>query len=248
MEVTSKTGRDTVLRASQDSQPETLEQFKNSFSYGSRNDLLFKFLKRLSTEEAAEFFSELLEKLGESCDDGNLDRIIQHAYEWQVRGYTPISGEKRPWVYEKAPFTPLSKPLSASRLALLTSSGHFVHGDDPEPFGVKNMTQEEAVRRIGDFLKAEPQLSTIPLDTPRPMLRVRHGGYDIRGAQADPNVVLPLDRLREMASEGYIGELAPEVYSFVGAAAQTLLLKKSAPQWAAWLKERKVEAVLMVPV
>ncbi|RMF92098.1 MAG: hypothetical protein D6736_04075, partial [Nitrospinota bacterium] len=146
------------------------------------------------------------------------------------------------------PFTPLRKPITAARLALLTSSGHFVAGDDPQPFGVKEMTQEEAVRRIGDFLKAPPQLSAIPIDTPRDRLRVRHGGYDIRGAERDPNVVLPLDRLRELAGEGRIGELLPTAYSFVGAAAQTPLLKKSAPQWARMLQEQGAEAVLMVPV
>lgn len=229
-------------------QSETFEDFKNSFSYGSRTDLLFKFLKRLPAEEAAEFFRELLEKLGESFDDGHFDRIIQLAYSWQVRAYTPTPDEKRPWVYETAPFTPLLKPVHTARLVLLTSSGHFVEGDDPEPFGIKNMTQEEAIRRIGEFLKSAPHLSVIPTDTPREKLRVRHGGYDIRGAVADPNVVFPLDRLRELVQEKIVGELAPYAYSFVGAAAQMLLTKRSAPQWAATIKEQGADAVLLIPV
>ena len=54
------------------------------------------------------------------------------------------------------------------------------------------MTQEEASDRIGEFLKAEPSLSAIPFETPEENLRVRHGGYDIRSAQADPNVVFPI--------------------------------------------------------
>jgi D-proline reductase (dithiol) PrdB len=247
MESAVKTEQAKII-PSPDAQPETFEQFKNSFAYGSRNDLLFKFLKRLSPEEAGEFFRELLEKLGESFDAGDFDRIVQHTYAWQVRGYTPAPGEKRQWVYAEGPFTPLPKPLTASRLALLTSSGHFVEGDDPEPFGVKDMTQEEAVQRIGEFLKVAPQLSAIPVDTPGDKLRVRHGGYDIRGAQADPNVVLAIDRLRELAQEGVIGEFAPQAYSFVGATAQTPLLKKNAPQWAALLKEQRVDVALLVPV
>jgi D-proline reductase (dithiol) PrdB len=248
MDMASKSAQNTATIPSPEALPETLEAFKNSFSYGSRNDLLFKFIKRLSSEQAGEFFRQLLERLGEACDDGNFDRVVQHAYTWQVRGYTPSPEEKRPWIYEQGPFTPLQKPLAHSRLVLLTSSGHFVDGDDPEPFGVKNMTQEEAVQRIGEFLKAAPQLSTIPLDTPRDRLRVRHGGYDIRGAQADHNVVLPLDRLRELAGAGVIGECAPQAYSFVGAASQTLIRKTSAPQWADMLKQQGMDVVLLVPV
>ncbi|MBI4640276.1 MAG: hypothetical protein HY731_06250 [Candidatus Tectomicrobia bacterium] len=236
------------LVTSQEVYPETFEQFKNSFSYGSRNDLLFKFLKQLQTDDASEFFRGLLEKLGKSFDDGNFDRIVQHAYEWQVRGYTPAPDQKGQWVYTEGPLTPLKKPVSESRLALLTSTGHFVDGNDPEPFGVKNMTQEEAVRRIGDFLKSAPQLVSIPIDTSLDKLRVRHGGYDIRGVQADSNVAFPLSRLRELEAEGVIGKLAPNAYSFLGAVAQLRLLKESAPQWAALLKEQQVDAVLMVPV
>lgn len=33
---------------------ESFEEFKDSFSYGSRNDLTFKFLKRLPPDDAAE--------------------------------------------------------------------------------------------------------------------------------------------------------------------------------------------------
>ena len=222
---------------------ESFEEFKNSFSYGSRTDLSFKFLANLSSEEAARFFQDLLWKLGECFDDGKFDRLLEHAYEWQVRGYSAEGS----WVYDDGPFTPLRKSLSESRLALLASSGHFVEGHDPEPFGAKNMTEEEAIERIDDFLKAAPTLSTIPIDTPRERLRVRHGGYDIRAAQFDPNVVFPLERLRELEREGAIGELAPEAYSFVGAASQLRLLKQVGPEWVALLKEQRVEVALLVP-
>ena len=152
------------------------------------------------------------------------------------------------WTYEDAPFTPLAKPLAESRLALITSTGHFVVGEDPEPFGVKDMTQEEAVRRIGDFLKAEPTITAIPMDILRDKLRARHGGYDIRGVQADPNVAFPVDRLRELAHEGLIGELLPNAYSFVGAAAQLRTPNHAGPKWVDLLKAQDVDAALLVPV
>lgn len=227
--------------------PESFEEFARSFFYGSRSDLLFKFLKDLPSAEAAEFFRRLLEKVGQTVDDGDVDRLLDHVYEWQVRGYSPAAGSKRPWSYDAAPFTALERPLADCRLALVTSSGHFMAGDDPRPFGVEAMSQREAEARIGEFIRSAPQLSAIPVDTPPERLRVRHGGYDIRAARADPEVALPLVRLREMEQEGVIGELAPEAWSFVGAAAQGRV-RQLAPEWAAKLHEDAVDAVLLVPV
>ena len=224
--------------------PETFEEFKNSFSYGSRTDLNFKFLKALSDVEAGEFFQELLWKLGDASNDGQFDQVIKHIYQWQVRAY---SGKSR-WQYNDAPFTALSKPLSESRIGLLTTSGHFVEGDDPEPFGVKEMNLEEAQARISDFLKADPVLSIIPTDISREKLRVRHGGYDIRAALDDYNVVLPIDRIGELQQDGLIGQTLGNAFSFVGACAQRSLVNDIAPQWAEMLKAQGVDGMILVPV
>jgi len=224
---------------------ESFSDFKNSFSYGSRTDLNFKFLKALSDEEAAQFFQGLLWKMGDFLNDGNKTPLIEHVRDWQTQAY---SSQVPTWVYEDGPFTPLAKPLKQTHLALITSTGHFVAGDDPQPFGVEDMTQEEAIERISEFTGSEPQLSHIPVDAPGEQLRVRHGGYDIRGAQADHNTVLPLGRLRELADDGVIGTLQPLAYSFVGATAQTRLIKQSGPRWLAIFKEREIEAALLVPV
>lgn len=225
--------------------PESFEDFKNSFSYGSRTDLNFKFLAKLSDDQAADFFQQLLWKLGDSFDDGKLARIAEHVFEWQKNSY---SKAKKSFTYDEGPFAGLAKPVSQSRLALMTSSGHYVAGNDPEPFGVRDMTQQEAVRRIEEFVKQAPSLSSIPMETPRERLRVRHGGYDIRSAQADPNVTLPLEILRELHRDGIIGALAPQAYSFVGACAQRRLLKINGPQWVDMFKQQKIDAALLVPV
>ncbi len=222
---------------------ESFEEFKDSFSYGSRTNLNFKFLKHLNPQAAAGFFQELLEKLGTSMDDGRLDRLVDHVTEWQARAYS----DDLKFDYPDGPFTRPRKPVAQSRLALLTSSGHFVEGEDPEPFGVKGMTQEEAISRIRDFFKVEPGLSRIPAETSPGKLRVRHGGYDISGATADPNVVFPLERLVELQRDAVIGELARHAYSFVGAAAQTRILKEAGPKWVVQLKKESVDYALLVP-
>ncbi len=90
---------------------ETLEDFKNSFSYGSRNDLSFKFLKWLPPADAAEFFRLLLLEVRQLFDGGSPDALIDLAYGWQVGAYQPPPHEKRPFTYEDRPFTPFTGSL-----------------------------------------------------------------------------------------------------------------------------------------
>ncbi len=222
----------------------TFEEFKKSFFYGDRSDLNFKFLAHLADEQAGRFFKELLQELGSTINDGDVARLTALLVEWQVRGYE----EQKNFDYSEGPFTRLEPGVDQTRLALLTSSGHFVKGDDPEPLGVKAMTQQQAEERISDFLKAEPQLSVIPSDTPNDRLVVRHGGYDVCGTATDPNVNFPLALLRRLAAEGHIGKLAPEAYSFVGACSQTRLLKRNGPLWVERFQEQGIQAALLVPV
>jgi len=224
---------------------ESFSDFKNSFSYGSRADLNFKFLKGLSDEEAGQFFQALLWKLGDAFVDGDYAQVLQHVKTWQAQVYNQGGGR---YTYEDAPFTPVAKPLSQSRLLLLTSSGHFIEGDDPKPLGVENMTQQQAMENISQFLRQPPTLSEIPTDTPTDRLQVRHGGYDIRAAQADAGVAFPLSYLNELAANGEIGELVNPAYSFVGAAAQMPLLKTTGPAWVEQFKDMGVETAVLVPV
>ena len=148
---------------------ETFAEFKDSFSYGSRNNLDAKFLVNLDEADASAFFEELIEQASEVAD-GTDDRARAMAtffMKWQMQGNLAPGR----YEYDDAPFAELTKPLSDSKVALLTSSGHFVDGDDPEPFGVKNMTQAEAVDRVQEFLKEAPSLSFIPPGTAADQLR-----------------------------------------------------------------------------
>jgi hypothetical protein len=185
----------------------------------------------------------LFTKVIEAMDSGDWQPVAQHVIAGQMLSYNKPGS----FAYDEAPFAPLPKPLAEIKLGLLTSSGHFVAGDDPRPFGQETMTQLEATARINDFLCEAPTLSAIPMGTPPERLRVRHGGYDIRGVHADPNVVLPLSHLQTLAAAGRIGQLADNAYSFVGACAQTPLSKKSAPAWAEMIKQQGIEAMILLP-
>src|SRR5204863_4535068 len=56
----------------------------------------------------------------------------------------------------------------------------------------------------------------IPSDVDPRRLTITHRYYDHRSADRDVNVVLPLQRLRELIDEGRVGAIAPRAYSFMG--------------------------------
>jgi len=224
---------------------ETLEEFKNSFSYGSRSDLSFKFLKMLAPEEAAEFFRRLLWEVGHSLDHGEIEPIHRLIFDWQVRGY---EGTGRSHTYDNAPFAAPTKSVAESRVGVLTSSGHFPAWDDPRPFGVEAMTQAEAEARISEFLRDTPTLSKIPTDIDPSELRVRHGGYDVRSVATDAEVAFPLGTMLSLEAEGVIGALSSPMYSFTGATSQGRLRKHALPDWIDQLKDDGIDVLLLVPV
>lgn len=224
--------------------PESFESFIKSFFYGKRSDLSFKFLSDLTLEDASAFIQKLFKETIDSLDDGDFSRVKQRILQGQIQGYK----EQKNFEYDQGPFHPLKKPVSALKLSLLTSSGHFLKGYDPMPLGVKNMSQEEAERRVFDFLKEEPQLSDIPFDSLPEDLMVRHGGYDIRAAAKDPNVSFPYQRMAALKDQGVFKDLTPSAYSFAGTCSQKKLLKKTLPVWVKKFIEQETDAAVLVPV
>jgi hypothetical protein len=223
---------------------ETFDEFRNSFSYGSRTDLLFKFMKTGTEQLADDFLRELLDLTGDLIDDGNTQPIVEAIVRAQTEAYSGAGN----FAYDTKPFAILDQPISESRVALLTTTGHFVEGDDPKPFGMNGLTQDQVVDMTGEFGKADPVLSEIPITTSVADTRVRHGGYDIRASEADRNSSLPIDRMLELADAGVIGEFVNPAYSFVGLASQLRLRKEIGPAWAARAKAAGAQAAVLVPI
>jgi D-proline reductase (dithiol) PrdB len=71
--------------------------------------------------------------------------------------------------------------------------------------------------------------------------------FDRTGFQQDWNLAFPLDRLRELATEGIIGSVANYHYSFMGAADPSSMASH-AETLAKLLAGDAVDAVLLVPV
>jgi Glycine/sarcosine/betaine reductase selenoprotein B (GRDB) len=223
---------------------ESFESFIKSFFYGKRSDLSFKFLPKMTQEDAATFIQNLFKDTIDSLDDGDFSRVKQRILQGQIQGYQ----DQKNFKYDEGPFHSLKKPVSDLKLSLLTSSGHFLKGFDPKPLGVENMTQEEAESRVADFLKEVPQLTAIPFDTRPEDLIVRHGGYDIRAAKKDPNVSFPYQRMAALKAQGIFKALTTNAYSFVGACSQKRLLKKTLPGWVQKFVDQGTDAVVLVPL
>lgn len=217
----------------------TFEEFRRSFAYGRHADMQFKFLPKLSDEEAADALAALLARLGEAFDTGDLEPVRESVFTAQVRAY---AGDDTPTV-EDAPFTPVQGRLSDLRLALLSAGGVFRVGDDP--MGPDGPTQHESLALIKDFLKGPAVLSAIPAGTPDEELTARHPGYDALSAQRDPATVFPLSVLRELASGGTVG-LADTHYAFTGATSLLRMQRQTAGEWAERLAAEEVDACLLV--
>jgi D-proline reductase (dithiol) PrdB len=130
----------------------------------------------------------------------------------------------------------LSKPLAESRIAMVTTAG--LHLPDQPAF-------DETIKG-GDWSYRE-----IPADVDLTSLRLAHrsDAFDHAGIERDKNLVLPLDRLRELAAEHVIGEPAPRHFSFMGSIpAPGRLMAQTAPEVAATLHDDHVDAVLLTPV
>jgi D-proline reductase (dithiol) PrdB len=133
------------------------------------------------------------------------------------------------------PWAPFRKPLEESTVALVTTAG--VHRRDQIPFDMLDPDGDPTFREIGK-------------DTPMKDLRITHDYYDHSDADKDINLVFPLERLRELRSEGAVGGVAPVHFGFMGhilGAHVRELVTVHAPRVAGRLLEDRVDCVLLVP-
>jgi len=137
---------------------------------------------------------------------------------------------------DPVPWASLKKPLSGSRLALVTTAAFVLPGQ--KPF-------DESIRG-GDFSFRE-----IPGDADIRQLAEsqRSESFDHTGIQQDPNLAFPIDRARELAERGRIGSLNRRHLSFMGSiTAPGRLNQQTAPAAAQLLVEDAVDVALLVPV
>lgn len=129
------------------------------------------------------------------------------------------------------PWTPFTGKLGAARVAVITTGGF--HLPDQPGF---------------DCDAGDPSWRALPAEVDLRTLRVTHTHYDSRDARRDPNILLPLDRLRELVGERALGSLAPTHYSLMGYIPQVeALVEETAPAIAERMRGEEVDLVLLTP-
>lgn len=168
---------------------------------------------------------------GEKKVDGY--RFLPPALKAWVKTFIPDEDFK-----EYIPWTPMTKPLTETTIALVTSAGISLKTDPPF-----DMEREKREPIWGDR-----SYRTVPKETTEKDIEVNHLHINTSYIKQDINVILPLSRMAEFEQEKIIGRLAPTAYSFYGFQWQNNeFLKEAVEPISKHMKAERVEAVLITP-
>jgi D-proline reductase (dithiol) PrdB len=142
--------------------------------------------------------------------------------------------------YDGIPWTPLARPVRESKLSLVTTAGISMKGDAPF-----DMEGERRKPTWGD-----PSWRRLRADAQAGDVEVNHLHIDTSYIERDLNVALPLDRVRELVSDGEVGALAESHYSIMGFQGNdtSVLETRSAPEIAEAMRSEEVDLALLAPV
>jgi D-proline reductase (dithiol) PrdB len=121
-----------------------------------------------------------------------------------IKRYYQLSQVKREG---PIPFTRMRKPLGQCRFGLVTSGGLY-HKRHDQPF------DEERERREPAW--GDPSFRVLPVDMDPAEVGVSHLHINRKDVLADMNILLPIQRFKELVAEGRVGGLAARAYSFMG--------------------------------
>jgi D-proline reductase (dithiol) PrdB len=149
-------------------------------------------------------------------------RLFMRGYPWRRLGEIEPASRTR--------------PLARCRVALVSSAGLAAPGQPPYDSAIKG----------GDW-----SWRAIPGDIDVRSLTEHHrsDSWDHGGIEADRNMGMPLDRLRELAVGGEIGAVAPRHVSVMGSiTAPGRFIRRTVPEIVEALVADEVDIALMVPV
>ncbi len=118
------------------------------------------------------------------------------------------------------PFTPFDGELSKATIAIVTAAG--VHRKDQDAFNIADELGDLTYRLMDENVRSSD-------------LMVTHHHYDHSDADEDINVVFPIDILRELVEEGFIGGIARKHIGYMG---YTMRLKDMYDETAPDIAER----------
>ncbi len=153
--------------------------------------------------------------------DKSREFYAAHGYDEPYRWATNTS----------APFTPLTKPLSACTVGLVTTSG--IHADD----------------KPADAAPPLPKRSyTWPTTPPPKRMFTADLSWDKQATHTDDvETFLPIQRLRELEADGRIGRLADRFYGVPTEYSQRRT-GLDCERIERWCREDDVDVVLLIPL
>lgn len=160
--------------------------------------------------------------MGEIKEFSLVNQIFLRAYQW--RKIDPV------------PWTPLEKPLSDCRLALVSSAAFVTPGQRAFDGSVRG--GDTSYRSIPSDFSVTDLIDTHRSDS-----------FDHEGMVRDPNLAFPIDRVRELVESGRIQSVGDKHISLMGSiTAPGRLVRDTAPEIASRLLEDQVNVALLVPV
>ena len=149
------------------------------------------------------------------------------AERYQRLGHAPYR-----WFKAENPpaFQPLAKPLAAARIGMLSTSGAYALG------------------QVAYHYKDDASIRRIPAATADGDLRFSHLTENyLADGRRDPGCLFPIRALGALASEGFIGQVADEVFSCMGAIySQRRVRDELAPAVLSAFRAQRVDAALLV--
>ena len=188
------------------------------------------------------------EPVGSADEDGYFARGIRHqavradrkpASERMIEMLVAkLNGE--PFVSElpipkidRVPIAPAIKDLKGAKIALLNTGG-IVPVDNPDRIQSASATRWGRYDISGDKVLKGGEYKTI------------HAGFDPAAADADPNVITPVDALKELCKEGVFGSLHPYFYTTVGTGTTESEAARMAKEIVPFLQEDHVDGCILV--
>jgi len=125
-------------------------------------------------------------------------------------------------------WAPVKKKLKDMTIVLATAAGVHLKSD----------------KRFN--LAGDTSYRIVPHNSGSKNLTVSHGGYDNGDVNKDINCMFPIDRLSELAAEGFIKAASINHYTFMGGGGnQDIFANETGPEIAKKLKDENVDAVVL---
>ncbi len=125
------------------------------------------------------------------------------------------------------------KDLKNARIAIMNTGG-IVPVDNPDKI------QSASATRWGKYdISKMDRLKSGEFKT-------IHAGFDPAAANADPNVIMPIDSMKSLLKDGVYGSLHPYFYSTVGTGTTQAEASRMAKEILVLLQEDKVDGVIMI--